>query len=178
MVTSPETKSATARSMRPSFSKSPSVIAMGPCPTGIGGRTWNVPSPLPRSTVTVVRAAVGDRQVGEAVAQEVARHDRVGRAAGRQADRRRRLERAVAIAQGDRDAIRAGESDGHVEVASPLKSPTAIADGSSRVGSTSGARRGGGLERAVAGTQVDAVRGHDVEDAVVGEVADGDRRVS
>ena len=40
------------------------------------------------------------------------------------------------------------------------------------------AGRGGGLERPVAGPQVDAVRGHDVEDAVVGEVADGDRHVT
>ena len=61
---------------------------------------------------------------------------------------------------------------------SPLKSPTAIADGSSPdAGSTSASAADGGLEGPVAGTQVDAVRGHDVEDAVVGEVADGDRRV-
>ena len=33
-----------------------------------------------------------------------------------------------------------------------------------------------GLKRPIAGPQVDAVRGHDVVDAVVGEVADGDRR--
>ena len=61
---------------------------------------------------------------------------------------------------------------------SPLKSPTAIADGLVETGIDERAGRGGGLERTVAGTQVDAVRGHDVEDAVVGEVADGDRRVS
>ena len=69
----------------------------------------------------------------------------------------------------------AGRATATSRLPSPLKSPTAIAADSSaekdrrdRVG-----RRG--LERAVAGTQVDAVRRHDVEDAVVGEVADGDR---
>ena len=61
---------------------------------------------------------------------------------------------------------------------SPLKSPTAIAEGSSSERDRRVAGRGGGLEGPVAGTQVNAVRGHDVEDAVIGEVADGDRRES
>ncbi len=66
--------------------------------------------------MTVVRAGVGDRQVGDAVAREVARHDRVGRAAGRQADRDAGWNVPSPLPSEDRDAIRAGKSDGRVEV--------------------------------------------------------------
>ena len=99
-----------------------------------------VPSPSFMSTTTSSVGppvlAIGHRQVGLAVA-EIARDDRVGHAGDRQADRRRRLERAVAVAHGDRDAVGRAEGDGHVELVIVVE----IADGDRRwtwAGSTSG----------------------------------------
>jgi len=123
------------------------------------------------------RAGDGDGQVGETVAGEIARHDRIGRTGDRQADHRRRLERPVAVAQGDRDGIGARQGDGHVEVVVAVAVEVADHDrGRAQSGISECAGRGGGLKRPIAGPQVDPVWGDDVEDAVVGEVADGDRR--
>ena len=81
---------------------------------------WNVPSPLPSSTDTVLAVAsavVDDGQVEVAVAVEVARHDRVWIDPDRVGDLG--LERAVAVAQQHRHACRveAVVGDGQVEVA-------------------------------------------------------------
>ena len=108
---------------------------------------------------------------------EFARHDGVRHAGDRQDDRRRRLERAVAAAQRDRDTVDSPEGDGHVEVVIVVE----VADRDRRrllVGVGEPGRRGRGLKRPIAGPEVNPVRGRDVEDPVVGKVADGDRRVT
>ncbi len=61
-------------------------------------------------------------------------------------------------------------------LSSPLKSPTTMPTACSpELGSRSPAG-GGGLKSPVAGTQMDAVCAHDVEDAVVREVTGGEGR--
>ena len=47
---------------------------------------------------------------------KVARQDRIRHAGDRQGDRRRRLERAVAVAHRDRDTVSSAQGDSHVEV--------------------------------------------------------------
>ena len=120
--------------------------------------------------------ADGDRKVGLAVA-EVARHDSVGHAGDRKADRRCRLEGSVAVAEGNRDRVGSPESDGHIQVIIVVE--VAYCD-RGWVQAGVGERRvsGRGLKRSVAGSQVDAVRSHIVENPIVGEVTDGDWRVA
>ena len=123
------------------------------------------------------RVGDGNREVGDPIAGEVARHNRIGDTSDRQADRRRLVKRAVAIAQRDRDRLGAEESDGHVQVLIAVEVPNS--DRSRHcTGINECAGRGRGLKRPIAGAQVDAVWGHDVQDTVVREVADGDRRVT
>ena len=115
----------------------------------------------------------GYRQVGLAVA-EVARHDRLGRTDDVQPDCRRRLERPGPVAQQDRDAVGRGQGDGHVEVVVAVE----VADCDRRRvlvlgGVNQGAGRGGSLKRPIPGSQVDTVRGHNVRNVVVVEVANG-----
>ncbi len=76
---------------------------------------WNVPSPLPSSTDTVLPDAVGDGEVEAAVAVEVPGHDRVRARPDRVGDLG--LERAVAVAQQHRHVLSLLVGDGEVEVA-------------------------------------------------------------
>ena len=139
---------------------------------------WNVPSPLPSSTDTVVGVLLsGDGQVDMAVAGEVARHDGVWVRPDRVSDLG--LERAVAIAQQHRHrrvVVHVGDGQVEMAIAGEVTRHDAVGSRPDRVGDL-------GLERPVAIAQqhrhsaAEFVGDGQVEMAVAVEVArhDGDR---
>ncbi len=95
----------------------------------IGCESWNVPSPLLRRIVTSFGAGVGDGQVDVAVAGEVARHDRVGRAARRQPNVGAGWNVPSPLPREIETLSVPARATATSRLWSPLKSPTAIADG-------------------------------------------------